>query len=88
MTTDELMTQLVSILRRHLQFVGDDREIGMSDDLVDLGLDSTGAIGMLLDVQESFSISFPDEMLVPGTFRTAATLLDAIRSLTGADQAT
>lgn len=80
---DELTAKLLGILREHLRFVGDDDEVRMSDELTDLGLDSTVAVGLLLELERSFAISFPDEMLVPETFRTPETVRDAIRSLAG-----
>ncbi len=78
---DDVTSKLVEILREHLQFVGADEELQMTQDLSELGLDSAGAIGLLLEVEGSFSVAFPDEMLVPETFRTAATLRDAIIQL-------
>ena len=81
MPMDDVTSKLVEILREHLQFVGADEELQMTQELSELGLDSAGAIGLLLEVEGSFSVAFPDEMLVPETFRTAATLRDAIVQL-------
>ena len=78
---DEFTEKLVLILREHLQFVGKGRELAMTDELAELGLDSMGAVGLLLDLESAFSIAFPDEMLVPETFRTVGSLRDAIESL-------
>ena len=81
MPMDDVTSKLVEILREHLQFVGADEELQMTQELSELGLDSAGAIGLLLEVEGSFSVAFPDEMLVPETFRTATTLRDAIIQL-------
>jgi len=78
---DELATKLISTLRGHLGFLPPDQELEMDAELAELGLDSMGAISLLMDIEGSFAISFPDEMLVPETFRSAQTLLNAIRTL-------
>ena len=78
---DELADKLTSILRGHLGFLAPDQELPMDAELAELGLDSMGAITLLMDLEGSFDISFPEEMLVPETFRTADSLLGAIRTL-------
>ncbi len=44
---DDVTSKLVEILREHLQFVGADEELQMTQELSELGLDSAGAIGLL-----------------------------------------
>ena len=36
---------------------------------------------MLLDLEQTFSIAFPDSLISRGTFRTGDTLLAAVRQL-------
>ena len=79
---DELTNKLRSILRENLKFLDEGQELAMTDELAGLGLDSAGAVGLLLDIEGAFAITIPDEMLVPETFRTVGTLRDAIKSLT------
>lgn len=50
-------------------------------ELVQLGLDSMSAVAVLLDMEKTFNIRFPDEMLVEGTFRTAGNLKEAVQLL-------
>jgi acyl carrier protein len=40
-------------------------------ELVQLDLDSTTALALLLDMEKMFDIRFPGDMLVEGTLRTA-----------------
>lgn len=49
--------------------------------LVELGLDSLRAVSLVLDLEETFNIEFPDSMLSEATFHTAAALSQAVRSL-------
>jgi acyl carrier protein len=53
----------------------------MDKPLDELGLDSMGAVNLLLDLEDSFEISFPGSLLTEETFRTAANLHTAVRSL-------
>ena len=50
-------------------------------ELVQLGLDSMSAVAVLLDMEKTFNIRFPDDMLVEGTFRTAGKLKEAVQML-------
>ncbi len=84
MTDDALTASLLKCLRPHLAFLGPNETLAMTSRLEDLGLDSAGAIGLMLDLEESFSVSFPDDMLVPATFETPESILAALRTLTGA----
>ncbi len=79
---DQAREKLLPILRTHLRLADDEPEIPMDVKLEDLGLDSMGAINVLLDMEDTFDVSFSDEMLTEETFRTASSLLDAILQLT------
>ncbi|MDP9178430.1 MAG: phosphopantetheine-binding protein [Gemmatimonadota bacterium] len=47
-----------------------------------MGLDSLNSINLLLDLEATFGISFPDEMLTPEILRTARKITDALNKLT------
>ncbi len=78
---DDLTVKLLAVLRPHLRFLGEADELRPADELSDLGLDSTAAIGLLLDLERAFAISCTDELLVPVTFRTPRAIRDAIATL-------
>jgi len=78
---DPIAEKLVAILCQHLRFNND--KFPMETNLEDLGLDSMSAVNLLLDLEDSFGISFPDELLSEETFRTASTLHSALQSLLG-----
>lgn len=63
-------------------------QIGDDQPLDALGLDSLSSINLLLDLESTFGIAFPDEMLSPETLRTAGRIKAAIDRLTldGADR--
>lgn len=81
MTPDEISRKLLVVLREHLRFVSDDQVFPMDTNLENLGLDSMSAINLLLNLEQTFEIVFPDEMLTAETFRTATTLQKAVESL-------
>jgi acyl carrier protein len=69
------------ILRRHLRLVAADEPIPLEASLVSKGLDSIGTINLLLDIEETFSISLPGALLTPETFQTRASLENVVATL-------
>lgn len=78
---DQVTEKLLMILNKQLKFSEDAQSIPMEKTLESLGLDSMGAINLLLDIEDEFNISFPGEMLNEETFRTAASLREAVQLL-------
>jgi len=77
---DDITTQFEEALRRHLRSAKP-TAINYETELVQLGLDSMTAVAVLLDMEKTFNIRFPDEMLVEGTFKTAGKLKEAVEML-------
>ena len=77
---NDITTQFEEALRRHLRSAKPN-VINYNMELVQLGLDSMSAVAVLLDMEKTFNIRFPDEMLVEGTFRTAGNLKEAVQLL-------
>ena len=77
---EDITTQFEECLRRHLRSAKMDA-IDYDVELVQLGLDSMTAVAVLLDMEKTFKIRFPDDMLVEGTFRTAGRLKQAVQKL-------
>jgi acyl carrier protein len=67
------------ILRRHLPLAG--AEIGNDDLLADLGLDSMAVVVLLVDIEDTFEVEFPDDLLSVEVFATPSTLWSAIAGL-------
>lgn len=68
-------------LRRHLRRAPTDKPIPLEADLVSIGLDSIGALGLLLDIEATFNVSVPGALLTLETFRTRATLESVVATL-------
>ncbi len=60
---------------------GEAESINYDAELAQLGLDSMTAVAVILDMEKTFGIRFPDDMLVEGTFRTAGKFKEAIQLL-------
>jgi acyl carrier protein len=77
---EDITAQFEEALRRHLRSAKPN-PINYDIELVQLGLDSMTAVAVLLDMEKTFNIRFPDDMLVEGTFRTARKLKEAVQVL-------
>ena len=77
---DDITTQFEEVLRRHLRSAKTD-SIDYDKELAQFGLYSMTAVALLLDMEKTFQIRFPDDMLVEGTFRTAGRLRDSVQML-------
>ena len=77
---DDITVQFEECLHRHLRSAKP-TAINYDVELVQLGLDSMTAVAVLLDMEKTFGIRFPDDMLVEGTFRTAGRLKEAVQLL-------
>ncbi|WP_202638032.1 acyl carrier protein [Bailinhaonella thermotolerans] len=49
--------------------------------LADYGLDSLGAVNLVVDLEQRFGVTFPDGLLVRSTFHSAETLWRALSEL-------
>ncbi len=77
---DDITTEFEECLRRHLR-LAKLAPINYETELAKLGLDSMTAVAVLLDMEKTFGIRFPDDMLAEGTFRTAGKLKEAVLML-------
>lgn len=77
----DISEKFQQVLRTHLQFVNNTGPFPVDENLNQLGLDSMSAVDLLLDLEESFGILFPDDLLTAETFQTASTLQKAVQSL-------
>lgn len=59
------------------------RRVGAEEDLYACGLTSLGSVRVMLAIEESLSIEFPQEMLTRDLFATIGTLVTACTGLIG-----
>ncbi|WP_405059954.1 phosphopantetheine-binding protein [Kribbella sp. NBC_01505] len=80
MSTEELKI-LEEKVRAHLPLLPDEAELPPDAELVSLGLDSLGTVTLLLELEETFAIEIPDELLSASTFATMASLQQVVTTL-------
>lgn len=74
-------TAFETILRPHLVRLDPGVALAPGLELRQLGVDSLALIELLVSIEDTFDIEFPDELLTGDTFRTPATLWSAVQSL-------
>lgn len=67
------------VLRRHLPLCNG--VIRPDVALADLGLNSLGTVGLVMDLEDSLNISMPDDVLVAETFQSAKALRGVVTDL-------
>ena len=85
--TEGLRDRVRAVIGPHLTAVTPDADYEDDRPLAELGLDSIGSVALLLDLESELGIVFPDDSLVPETFRTIASLVREITRLTAGDRA-
>lgn len=84
MTSVEIPLQFQEVLRPHLPYaVAEDLTI--DDDLAALGLDSMGVVQLLADIENSYDVELPDEILNEETFATVGSLWGVLSTLVSGD---
>ncbi len=67
-------------LLAHLPYA-DNADFAPGDDLAALGLDSMGVVQLLTDLEETYGLELPDELITEETFSTVGSLWDAVGGL-------
>jgi acyl carrier protein len=68
------------LLKPHLPFAADG-PLEPADDLAGLGLDSMSIVQLLADIEDSYDIELPDDILNEATFATVGSLWQVLADL-------
>jgi len=63
-------------------------QVSAADDLWAVGLTSLAAVRILMDIEDEFGVTFPDDSLTRDTFASVPALGAVLREALGADTAT
>jgi acyl carrier protein len=55
--------------------------LGPDDDLYQRGMSSHASVNVMLALEDEFDVEFPDALLKRDTFRTVATIREALKSM-------
>jgi acyl carrier protein len=67
--------RLLNILRPYLRLLPTDEPLTMAANLGRLGLDSLQSIELLMELEEAYSVTIPDEKITVDSFATPANIL-------------
>lgn len=74
----QISDEFRAVLVRHLVAVDDPADIPADVNLRSLGLNSMRAVELVVDLEDTLGVVFPDDAFNDEVFRTAATLWDAL----------
>ena len=67
--------EFLQLVAKYLKALGDPAALhAQESNLFDLGLDSTAALSLLMEIEERYGVTFPDSLLSDSTFETAEAL--------------
>lgn len=80
MATSEIPDKFQDILRPHLPYA-DSGDLVESSELSGLGLDSMSIVALLADIENSYDVELPDDILNEETFATVGSLWRTLSTL-------
>ncbi len=80
---DPTINTVQAVLRRHIIEIGNLAPIDLDASLADAGLDSLGMVAFILDLERSFGIRVPPELMMPEKFASLRTATRTVSELLG-----
>ena len=68
-------------LRPHCRLLGESEALDPGAPLPELGVDSLAVVELIVQLEDAFEVSFPDEALTPEVFATPVTVWRAVQRL-------
>jgi acyl carrier protein len=75
------LSMFANLLAKHLRTPPGAPPVPFDRDLFELGLDSLSAVRLVLELEETFEITFPETMISAELFASAATLERVVSQL-------
>lgn len=85
--SEQLSSQIRTVLREHGRLAVDLDTLGDDADLFRAGMTSHASVGVMLAIEDTFDIEFPDAMLRRGVFESVASIAAAVAQLQAPAQA-
>lgn len=79
--TRALSAEIRQVLRDHARLAVDVETLDDHADLFRAGMTSHASVSLMLALEDTFDVEFPDAMLKRGVFESVASIADAIASL-------
>jgi acyl carrier protein len=81
--SDDTRTAIRAVLREHARLPVDIDTLSDDADLFAAGMTSHASVNLMLALEDSFDVEFPDRMLTRGVFDSVSAIAAAISELTG-----
>ncbi|MEW6703571.1 MAG: acyl carrier protein [Pseudomonadota bacterium] len=81
MTTDTIEQQIRTILAEHGRLNKDAFQLGPEDDLYQAGLTSHASVNLMLALEGTFEVEFPDHLLNRSVFSSIESIRSALAEL-------
>lgn len=79
---NETINQIATILDQHARLGLKANELDELDSLYEVGMTSHASVSVMLALEDTFDIEFPDSMLSRRVFESLASIRDAVEDLT------
>ena len=84
MATEELGAQIRTVLRAHARLNQDATQLDDGADLYQLGMTSHASVNVMLALEGTFDVEFPDHMLKRSVFGSIGSIRQALSELASA----
>jgi acyl carrier protein len=81
MVSNEVISDIRNVLSQHGRLPVDPTTLAPADDLFEAGMSSHASVNVMLGLETSFDIEFPDSMLTRSSFSSIGAIADAVRQL-------
>jgi acyl carrier protein len=82
--SDEIKDQIRDVLRDHARLPVDVNAVGDHADLFQAGMSSHASVNVMLALENTFDVEFPDRMLTRNVFESVDAIAAAITEIQGA----
>jgi acyl carrier protein len=84
LTEDEITARVRAVIRSHARLPVDVGDLADDADLFQAGMTSHASVNVMLALEETFDLEFPDSMLTRRMFGSVASIRRAVGALIGA----
>ena len=86
LTEAEITTRVRAVIRSHARLPVDVDELADDADLFQAGMTSHASVTVMLALEETFDLEFPDSMLTRKMFESVTSITSAVGTLTGGEE--
>jgi acyl carrier protein len=81
MDSDQTISAIREVLAQHARLPVDPATLELDDDLFEAGMSSHASVNVMLALEDSFDVEFPDSMLTRSAFASIGAIADGVSRL-------